>query len=80
MNTYKGIEIVSIPSGMGGVLPAAVAMEFDSGEMNVICLHDEYFPNWVFTTKREVVSEYTYPLTASEIAKIEGRLTHQHAA
>lgn len=60
---YLGVELVNIPSGMGGVLPAAVASRNDDGSCQVICLHQEYFPNWLLTVKPEGISPFTYPLT-----------------
>lgn len=69
---YRGIELVNIPSGMGGALPAAVASE-DAEELRVICLHPEYFTDWVLTVKRSEVTPMTYPLNSAMKAIIDKR-------
>jgi hypothetical protein len=61
--TWNGIRLVDIPSGMGGTFPAAVAA--DHGEkLDVICLHPDFFNNWLLTVKAEDVRPFSYALTA----------------
>jgi len=51
---YKGIKLVDIPSGLGGTLPAAIAGEPHSdGLVPVICLHSEFYTNWLMVCKPE---------------------------
>ena len=64
---YMGTEIVNIPSGMGGVLPAAIAQKHDDGTTQVVCLHEKFYPNWLLTVKADEISPCTYRLT--EFAK-----------
>ena len=65
--TYLGVEIVTFPSGMGGVLPAAVAARYEDGTAQIICLHEEYFSNWLLTVKQEELKHCSCRLT--EFAK-----------
>ncbi|MFO0958252.1 MAG: hypothetical protein U0800_12635 [Isosphaeraceae bacterium] len=64
---FLGIEVVNISSGMGGVLPAAVAARHDNDTAQVICLHEVYFPSWLLTVKQADITPYTTKLT--EFAK-----------
>jgi hypothetical protein len=61
MNAYRNIELLDIPSGMGGTLPAAVASENDDG-LQVICLHPEFFTNWLLTVQRNECKPMSYRL------------------
>lgn len=61
MNAYRNIELLDIPSGMGGTLPAAVASETDDG-LQVICLHPEFFTNWLLTVDRAECKPMSYRL------------------
>jgi hypothetical protein len=61
--SYLGIRLVCIPSGMGGVLPAAVAAEHEDGTTQVVCLHEEFFPNWLLTVKTSEIKPNTYRLS-----------------
>lgn len=71
--TYKNVSLCCIPSGMGGVLPAAIAK--DHGEqLTVICLHEEYFPNWVLTINKSDIKPNSYQLVDSYKRIINGRL------
>lgn len=71
--TYKGFGLVDIPSGMGGVLPAAVSK--DNGEnLTVICLHAEYFPNWVLTVDKSQVKQFSYKLDDNMKKIIDSRI------
>lgn len=64
MIKYKNIELVDIPSGMGGTLPAAVAV--DNGEdLQVICLHHEFYPACLLNVKRKDVKPMTWTLKPS---------------
>lgn len=74
MNTYRTIELLNIPSGMGGVLPAAVAE--DHGEkLQVICLHSEYFNNWLLTVNRADCSVMSSALSKDMKSIINKRIT-----
>ncbi|PKD40491.1 hypothetical protein CWO84_10160 [Methylomonas sp. Kb3] len=74
LNTYKGFKLVNIPSGMGGVLPAVVSK--DNGmTLTVICLHEEYFPNWVLTVERNNIKPFSYRLDHRMRYIIESRIT-----
>jgi hypothetical protein len=66
---------VDIPSGMGGTLPAAIAAKHEDGTTQVICLHEEYFPDYLLTIKTELLIPISYAL--SDFAKkcIQKRLT-----
>lgn len=71
--SYKGFELVDIPSGMGGVLPAVVSK--DIGEsLTVVCLHEEYFPNWVLTVERSQVKPFSYKLNDAMKKIIDSRI------
>lgn len=72
--TYRGVQLVEIPSGMGGTLPAAVAARLDGGEVQVICLHPEYFPNFLLSVKATELQPFTYTLTSFAKECIDGRL------
>jgi hypothetical protein len=69
-----GIELVDIPSGMGGTLPAAIAARHEDGTTQVICLHEEYFPNYLFTVKTELLRPISYRLSAFARKCIHERL------
>lgn len=59
---YRNIELIDIPSGMGGLLPAAVAADHGD-DLQVICLHPEYFNNWLLSVKRSECRPMSYKLT-----------------
>lgn len=69
---YRNIEILDIPSGMGGTLPAAVASENDDG-LQIICLHPEYFTNWLLTVDRTECRPMSYKLDDKMKCIIDGR-------
>lgn len=72
-NAYKGFTLIDIPSGMGGVLPAAISK--DNGEsLTVICLHEEYYPNWVLTVERSQVRPFSYKLNDAMKKTIDSRI------
>lgn len=58
---YRNTELLDIPSGMGGIFPAAVAADHGE-ELQVICLHPEYFTNWLLSVKRSECQPMTYKL------------------
>ena len=58
---YRNIELLDIPSGMGGVLPPAIAADHGE-ELQVICLHPEYLNNWLLTVKRSECKPISYRL------------------
>lgn len=74
ISTYRGLKLVDIPSGMGGVLPAAVSRENEDGTYTVICLHSEYFPNWVLTVNADDCRHFTYKLDDDMKKIIDGRV------
>jgi hypothetical protein len=83
---YKGVRLVGIPDS-SGTLPAAVAYDDGTGRsVQVVCLHDTLYTDWVFHVARDALTEY--PDGLSETAKliIERRLTptalisHQESA
>lgn len=55
---YRNIELLDIPSGMGGTLPAARTGD----EIQVICLHSEYYTNWLLTVKKSECKPMSYRL------------------
>lgn len=59
---YLGIEIIDIPSGMGGTLPAAIA-EDHGNELQVICLHEQFFTDWLLTVNKAEIKPCSYTLT-----------------
>jgi len=61
--SFLGVRLVCIPSGMGGVLPAAVAAEHNDGTTQVICLHEEFYPNWLLTVKTSEIKPNTYQIS-----------------
>ena len=66
--TYRNIPIVSFPSGMGGWLPGAVALDDpESSSLVVICLDEQFFTNWVLSVPRSQVKANQHEL--SEAAK-----------
>jgi hypothetical protein len=71
--SYKGLKLVDIPSGLGGVLPAVISYEWDD-KYSVICLHDEYFTNWMLQIDKDKVKPMSYTLTDAMKAIIESRL------
>ena len=58
---------------MGGVLPAAVARRGET-ETQVICLHDEFYTNYLLTVQTSEITPFTYPLTQRMKAIIDDRL------
>lgn len=72
---YRGIDLVDIPSGMGGVLPAAVAQRHDDGTMQVICLHDEFYPNWLLTVKQTDTKPFSYSISDRIKKILDKRIT-----
>jgi len=72
---YRGIEIVDIPSGMGGTLPAAIAgKEHSDGRTPVICLHEEFYPNWLLTVPTDQIKPATWRLSKFAKRCIDSRL------
>lgn len=71
MKHYRNIELVDIPSGMGGTLPAAIAKDGD--EVQVICLHPEYYTNWLLTVNKSDCKPMSYRLTDSMKKIIDSR-------
>ena len=62
MEKYAGTKLIDIPSGMGGTLPAAIAA--DHGEtLQVVCLHHEFYTNWILTVKKSETKPFSYHLT-----------------
>lgn len=57
---YLGIKLVNIPSGLGGTLPAALTGHEHDGQVTVICLHDEFYPNWVLTVAAADIKPWTW--------------------
>jgi hypothetical protein len=70
---YRGVKLRDIPSGMGGVLPVAVSNEVD-GTTWVVCLHDEFFPNWVLTVPSAELRPFSHRLDAHMKKIIDSRL------
>ena len=69
---YRNIELLDIPSGMGGTLPAAVASD-NGEELQVICLHEEFYSNWLLTVKRSQCKPMTYKLNNNMKRIIDSR-------
>jgi hypothetical protein len=69
MQNFEGVELIDIPSGMGGTLPAAIAADHGE-ELDVICLHHEFFPNWVLTVKRADTKPWTWGALNNRMKKI----------
>jgi hypothetical protein len=59
---WRGVRLISIPTGLGRLLPAAVAADHGE-ELQVICLHPEYHRDWVLTVKRKSILPNRYRLT-----------------
>ena len=57
---------------MGGTLPAAVAADHGD-ELQVICLHDEFWPNWLLTVKASEVKPFSWTLKPAMKKMIDGR-------
>lgn len=73
---YRGIELVDMPSGMGGKLPAAVAM--DEGEaLQVLCIHPDYFNNFLMTVPRSQCEPCSYRLTRDMMRLIDQRIINK---
>lgn len=70
---YRGIKLVDIPSGMGGAFPAAVAAA-GAEETQVICLHEEFYPNWLLTVKTSELKPFSYRITPRMKRIIDSRL------
>lgn len=70
---YLGVELCNIPSGMGGVLPAAKVGHVHEGKEQVICLHSEYYPNWVLTVNQNEITPNTHNLNDFMKATIKQR-------
>ena len=67
-------EYVDTPSGMGGTLPGVVA--YDGGdELQVICLHGEFFTNWLFNVRRDQCKPLSYRLD-DDMRRIVRRRMH----
>lgn len=69
---YAGVELVDIPSGMGGVFPAAVLADHGD-EIQVVCLHGHYYTDWVLTVKRADTRACTYTITRDMKRIIDSR-------
>lgn len=70
---YRNIELLDIPSGMGGILPAARCGVETGEEIQVICLHPEYYTNWLLTVKKSECNPMTYRLDDKMKRIIDGR-------
>jgi hypothetical protein len=57
---------------MGGTLPAAVAHDYGE-ELAVICLHDEFYPNYLLTVKAKDVKPLSWKLKPSMKKMIDER-------
>lgn len=58
---YRGAKLVDIPSEMGGSLPAALTGHQDEdGRVYVVCLHPEFYTNWVFTAAPANIKPWTW--------------------
>jgi hypothetical protein len=73
---YNGIELVDIPSGMGGHFPAAIAND-EGDTLKVICLHPDYYNNWVLQVKRSQVKPFSYRLTDDMKKIIDERFVNE---
>lgn len=60
---YNGVQLCNIPSRMGGVFPAARTGSKHEGKEQVICLHPEFWTNWVLTIKEDEISTASFELT-----------------
>ena len=55
---FKAGDVVNIPSGMGGILPALLLASHSDGTYQVRCIHHEYFPLYLLTVKKSDVSKH----------------------
>jgi hypothetical protein len=61
---FHGVKLCNIPSGMGGVFPAAICSDPDDKDnVQVVCLHSDYFTNWVLSVKVADIKPLTYQLS-----------------
>ena len=70
---YKNTELVDIPSGLGGVLPAAIAEKRET-ESTVICLHPHFYTNWVLTVDNKDLKPISSYLSDDMAKIIDSRL------
>lgn len=50
-------EVVDIPSGMGGTLPALILAKPDDETYQVRCIHQEFYPMWLLTIKAKNIKK-----------------------
>lgn len=67
MSDFKEGDLVYIPSGLGGVLPAVVLFK-DIDSYQVRCIHQEFYPMWLLSVKNENIKRFDGLLTKTEKA------------